>query len=90
MIFMKNINMKKVILVLFILTAMVFVKPAIAQTFQGAAATKTHYKALYYLDDADPKKIKMMLRNIDNALEDARLKGKLEVELVAFADGVAV
>jgi len=37
-----------------------------------------------------PKKIKGTLRNIDNALEDPRLKGKLEVELVAFGDGVTV
>ncbi len=35
-------------------------------------------------------KIKSTLRNIKNTLEDPRLKGKLEVELVAFGDGVEV
>lgn len=82
--------MKKLILSLVILSGVLFIKPVSAQTFTGAAATKAHYRALYYLNDADPKKIKGTLRNINNALEDERLKGKLEVELVAFGDGVAV
>jgi intracellular sulfur oxidation DsrE/DsrF family protein len=86
--------MKKIITSLTILAAIIVVKPAFAQTkdttFTGAKATMAHYKALYYLDEADPKKIKGTLRNIDNALEDERLKGKLEVELIAFSDGVAV
>lgn len=82
--------MKKLIQSLFILTGILFIKPAMAQTFQGAEANKAHYKVLYFLDDADPKKIKGTFRNIENAIEDVRLKGKLEVELVAFGDGVAV
>ena len=82
--------MKKLFQLLFILSATVLAKPVAAQTFTGAEATKPHYKALYFLNDADPKKIKGTLRNIDNALEDVRLKGKLEVELVVFGDGVAV
>jgi intracellular sulfur oxidation DsrE/DsrF family protein len=82
--------MKKLIQTLCIISGILFLKPVMAQTFQGAEATRPHYKALYFLDDADPKKIKGTLRNIDNALEDARLKGKLEVEFVAFGDGVAV
>ena len=82
--------MKKLFQSLFIVTCMLFVKPAIAQTYEGAPATKDHYKAIYMLDDADPKKMDHTLRNIDNALEDPRLKGKLEVELIVFGDGVAV
>ena len=82
--------MKKIVQLLFILSGTLLIKPAMAQNFTGAEATKAHYKALYFLDDADPKKIKGTLRNIDNALEDVRLKGKIEVELVAFGDGVAV
>ncbi len=82
------------ITLLLILCCLSLAKPASAQTapseFKGAAATQVHYKALYYLDESDPKKIKMTLRNISNVLEDARLKGKVEIELVAFADGVAV
>jgi hypothetical protein len=86
--------MKKIIASFIIISGLFFIKPVSAQTvnsdFKGAVATQSHYKALYYLDDADPKKIKGTLRNIDNALEDERLKGKLEVELIAFSDGVAV
>ncbi|MDB5030817.1 DsrE family protein [Mucilaginibacter sp.] len=83
--------MKNLIKYFIIIVGVALLKPALAQTtnadYQGAPATKDHYKALYFIDEADPAKIKMTLRNIDNALEDPRLKGKLEVELVAFAGG---
>ena len=86
--------MKKTIASIAVLFAIIVAKPAFAQRtdslFTGAKATMSHYKALYYLDDADPKKIKGTLRNIGNALEDVRLKVKIEIELVAFSDGVAV
>lgn len=49
-----------------------------------------HYKALYVLNSGEEKKINGCLRNIKNALEDPRLKGKLELELIVFGDGVAV
>lgn len=58
--------------------------------FMGAVAKKKSYKALYVLNNAEEKHISGTLRNINNALEDPRLKGKLEVELIAFGDGVAV
>lgn len=86
--------MKKLIKALFLFALIVSVKPALAQStpsdFTGATATQAHYKALYFLNDADPKKIGGTLRNINNALEDPRLKGKLEVELVAFGEGFTV
>ncbi|MEO7801946.1 MAG: DsrE family protein [Ginsengibacter sp.] len=56
--------------------------------FNGAVATLNSYKALYVINQSDEKKIKGILRNINNALEDPRLKGKLQVELIAFGDGV--
>jgi intracellular sulfur oxidation DsrE/DsrF family protein len=59
-------------------------------TFEGAKADKPAYHVIYQLDSDDEKLIKMTLRNIKNALEDPRLKGKLQVELVAFAGGVTV
>jgi uncharacterized protein len=31
-----------------------------------------------------------VLPNINNALDDPRLKGKLHIELVAFGDGVEI
>lgn len=58
-------------------------------TFQGATADKAHYDVIYQLDSEDPKLIKQTMRNISNALDDPRLKGKLQVELVAFGAGVA-
>ncbi|TCC98360.1 DsrE family protein [Pedobacter hiemivivus] len=58
--------------------------------FTGAKATLKHYKALYVLNSGDEKKINGTLRNIKNALEDPRLKGKLELEFVVFGDGVTI
>ncbi len=34
--------------------------------------------------------MKALFRNINNALDDPRLKGKLQVELIAFGDGVEI
>jgi uncharacterized protein len=87
--------MKKVSLLLLGFATIFFVKPSHAQStdqknFQGAKATLRHYKALYILDEDDAKKITGTLRNINNVLEDPRLKGKVEVELIAFGNGVAV
>jgi intracellular sulfur oxidation DsrE/DsrF family protein len=79
------------ILCIFLFSA--FLKPAMAQDksgFTGAKATMKHYKALYVLNSGEEKKINGTLRNIKNALEDPRLKGKLELELIVFGDGVAV
>jgi hypothetical protein len=56
--------------------------------FSGAAATLKEYKALYVLNESDDKKIKAVIRNINNAMNDPRLKGKLQVELIASGDGV--
>ncbi len=58
-----------------------------AQSFTGAKAKKKKYKAVYQLNTDDPKVIKGALRNISNALEDPRLKGKLTIELVAYSGG---
>lgn len=75
--------------------SLAFIKPALAQqnspeSFTGAEARLKHYNALYILNSNDDKKIKGTLRNISNALEDPRLKGKLHIELIVFGDGVAV
>jgi len=82
---------------LFLLIAVVLVgmaQTAAAQnkqkTFTGAEASLDHYKALYMLNSSDEKKISGTLRNIKNALNDPRLKGKVEIELIVFGDGVGV
>lgn len=55
-----------------------------------AVAKLDHYKALYIINSSDDKRVKGALRNINNALEDPRLKGKLEIELIVFSDGVEI
>lgn len=55
--------------------------------FTGAKATKKKYQAIYQLDTNDPKIIEKAIRNINNALTDPRLEGKVEIELVAFGGG---
>jgi intracellular sulfur oxidation DsrE/DsrF family protein len=81
----------------FLITLLVcvsYINPANGQSkvihFSGAKATKSHYKVLYILNNGEDKRISATLRNINNALEDPRLIGKLEVELIVFGDGVAV
>ncbi len=59
------------------------------ETFHGAQATAKSYKVVYQLNSEDPQKILGTLKNIGNALDDPRLKGKLKVELVVHSGGVA-
>ena len=61
-----------------------------AAGYTGAPATKGHYRAVYQLDSSDPKLISQTLHNMKNALDDPRLKGKLELELVVFSGGTVV
>lgn len=80
--------MKKIIY-LVMLALLSAVGTTIAQTsetgtFQGAQPTKSHYRAVYQLNTADTATIRHALANIQNALNDPRLKGKLEVELVVY------
>lgn len=57
------------------------------RAFTGATATRKSYHAIYQLDNNDPKIIEKALRNINNALNDPRLAGKIQIELVAFGGG---
>jgi hypothetical protein len=88
------IKFKNVILVYCFLLSFATIPISFAQTkqtaFTGAKASLKSYKALYVLNNGDEKKITGTLRNIKNALEDPRLKGKLEIELIVFGDGVRV
>lgn len=61
-----------------------------AAEYTGAVADKAEYKVVYQLDSDDPKLIKQTLKNMKNALEDPRLKGKLQMELVAYGGGTDV
>jgi intracellular sulfur oxidation DsrE/DsrF family protein len=85
--------MKNIVKYFVIILAVALIKTASAQTnadFKGAAASLPHYKALYFVDDTASAKITMTLRNISNAIEDPRLKGKVEIELVAFSGGYTI
>lgn len=57
------------------------------RSYTGAPATRKSYRAIYQLDSNDPKLIGKAFRNINNALTDPRLAGKIQVELIAFAGG---
>ncbi|MBZ4187826.1 DsrE family protein [Niabella beijingensis] len=57
------------------------------RAFTGAVATQKQYRVIYQMDSGDPKIIEKVLRNLNNALNDPRLKGKLQAELVAFSGG---
>ena len=62
-------------------------KLAANRAFTGAKSTSKTYKVIYQLDSKDPMIIHKAIRNINNALNDPRLKGHLEIELVTFAGG---
>ncbi len=87
-------NMLKSILVLAAVaastTAFAQANRVAPKDFHGAVADQDSYKVIYQLNSDDDKVIKGTLRNIMNSLDDPRLKGKLEVELVAHSGGVAV
>src|SRR6476620_1311758 len=85
---MKTMKMIPALLMLFFSLTSYTQKTANPQAFRGAEATLKEYKALYILNQSDDKKIRGIIRNINNALADPRLKGKLQVELIAFGDGV--
>lgn len=57
------------------------------KAYTGAKATHKSYHAIYQLDNADPKSIEKAIRNINNALNDPRLTGKVQIEMVAFSGG---
>ncbi|GAC1484572.1 MAG: hypothetical protein NVS1B13_10130 [Flavisolibacter sp.] len=87
--------MKKLSLVL--LSVVLLTTVATAQTidkaleknaaFTGVKANKKMYYAIYQLDVNDLKIIEKAIRNINNALNDPRLVGKIEIELIAFGGG---
>lgn len=83
---MKNV-LKIVVLSLMLISPKVFSQET-STLYQPAKAVKEHYKALYVISDSDANKIKSIIRNIENAMDDPRLKGKLSVELLAFGAGV--
>ena len=66
------------------------VASAHARDFHGAIATKSHYGAIFQIDAGGNGIIKKTLTNIENLLQDPRLKGKVTVELIANSKGFDV
>lgn len=66
------------------------VVPAHAGPFAGAQATKDHYGVIFHIDEGGQATIKKTLTNVENLLNDPRLKGKVQVELIANSKGFAV
>ncbi|GAA4145634.1 hypothetical protein GCM10022216_29750 [Sphingobacterium kyonggiense] len=58
--------------------------------FVGATTHLKQYKAIYQLDSNQPDVVKKAFRNINNVLNDPRLKGKLQLELITFSGGTEV
>ena len=86
---MKKITLICTLFLLIAATSATFAQ-ATPANFTGAKASLKNYKALYVINNGDEKKIAGTLRNLKNALDDPRLKGKINAELIAFGDGVAV
>ncbi|MEO6844398.1 MAG: DsrE family protein [Ginsengibacter sp.] len=58
--------------------------------FTGAKATLKEYHAIYQIDENNPAIFTKAIRNINNALNDPRLAGKVKIELIAYAGGTAM
>lgn len=58
--------------------------------FVGAKADKSQYNVIFHIDAGGEATIKKTLNNIENLLNDPRLKGKVNVELLANSKGFAV
>jgi len=86
---MNKLNSVLLVLVMLCLSVAGHTQKVMAPSdFRGSEAILKEYKALYVLNESDDKKIRAVIRNINNALNDPRLAGKLQVELVAFGEGV--
>ncbi|MBS1577599.1 MAG: DsrE family protein [Bacteroidetes bacterium] len=57
------------------------------KAYTGAKPIRKNYRAIYQLDNSDPKSIEKAIRNINNALTDPRLAGKIQIEMIAFSGG---
>lgn len=57
------------------------------RSYSGAEAYKDIYKVIYQLDSNHTDIIRKSIRNIKNLINDPRLRGKVQVELISFAGG---
>lgn len=85
---MKKLSVVLLTLAIFSLKAFSQSEQSNGSNFHGAVANLKSYKALFILDESDKMKMMGTLRNINHAIDDPRLKGKLQVELIVFSQGV--
>ena len=67
-----------------------FAGQAAAAGFHGAVATKSSYGAIFQIDNGNDGAIKKTINNVENLLQDPRLKGKVHIELIANSKGYAI
>lgn len=86
--------MKKLLFPILIFLATLCTQSLFAQQqnleYTGAKAKLSKYKAVYTLTSSDDKHIAHLLKNMQSALLDPRLKGKIKLELVVYSDGVRI
>ncbi|TXF74809.1 DsrE family protein [Chryseobacterium sp.] len=82
------LNLIKTLFIILTLTSLPMTAQNKKHQFKPVKAQLAEYRALYVLNESDETKIKGVIRNISNAMDDPRLKGKLYVELLAFGPGV--
>jgi intracellular sulfur oxidation DsrE/DsrF family protein len=90
---MKQISLFLLLIYLVTITSNAQTNSAAFETnkaFTGAKAPKKTVHAIYPMDTNDPKVIEKTFRHINNALNDERLVGKVQIELIAFGGGTEV
>lgn len=61
-----------------------------AREFHGARPKHARYRAIFQVDSDAPGLFKKTLNNVRNVLEDPRLKGRVDVELLANGRGYEI
>lgn len=61
-----------------------------APEFHGAQPEHQHYRVIFHVDTDAPGVFKKTLNNMRNAFDDPRLKGHVEVELIANSRGYKI
>jgi intracellular sulfur oxidation DsrE/DsrF family protein len=61
-----------------------------APEFHGAEPSRERYRVIFHVDSDAPGLFKKVLNNARNVLDDPRLKGRVEVELIANSRGYRI
>lgn len=91
----EKIMRRLILLCLFTMQLAVFTLPGAPSFADTVAPTISNnsaatYKAIFHVDADSPKGFSKVLKNINNVLEDPRLKGHLEIELMANSGGYKI